>query len=151
MLGLAEIRFTGDRALAGVTETALSKITATLPERPQRRAKHAVVQSYRFESRPEPAIDMAALRTACGEERALDIDYVDMDGRRTHRRIWPLSVVFFEKVQMCRAWCCLRRGFRRFRLDRMQRLAVCDETFRPRRVPLPRAFLAEIRTERGSR
>jgi predicted DNA-binding transcriptional regulator YafY len=151
VLGLAEVRFMGDRALAQAAETALTKITATLPERLQRQAMHAVVQSYRFEARPEPAIDMAALRTACWEECALDIAYVDMDGRRTQRRIWPLSVVFFEKVQMCLAWCCLRQGFRRFRLDRIERLAASDESFRPRRVPLLRAFLAEIRADRGTR
>jgi predicted DNA-binding transcriptional regulator YafY len=147
VLGLAEVRYMGDRALAEAAETALAKITATLPERQQRQAMHAVVKSYRFEGRPEPAIHMAALRGACWEEQALDLTYVDMEGRRTLRRIWPLSIVFFEKAQMCLAWCCLRQGFRRFRLDRMESIAATGESFRPRRVPLLREFIAEIRDE----
>lgn len=147
VLGLAEVRFMGDKALAAAAATALAKITATLPERQQRQAMHAVVQSYRFEGRPEPRIDMALLREACWEERALDLVYTDELARRTERRIWPLSIIFFEKTQMCLAWCCLRQGFRRFRLDRMERLATTDESFRPRRVPLLREFIAEIRAE----
>lgn len=151
VLGLAEVRYMGDRALAAAAEMALAKITATLPERQQRQAMHAVVKSYRFEGRPEPAIHMGALREACWEERALDLIYVDTDGQRTERRIWPLSIIFFEKVQMCLAWCCLRQGFRRFRLDRMEAIAATGESFRPRRVPLLRAFLDEIRAETAKR
>lgn len=150
VLGLAEVRFMGDKALAAAAETALAKITATLPERQQRQAMHAVVRSYRFGSRVEPAIDMALLRGACWEERALDLAYVDMDGRRSERRIWPLSIVFFEKVQMCLAWCCLRQDFRRFRLDRMERIEVTGESFRPRRVPLLREFIAQIQSEKAT-
>lgn len=151
VLGLAEVRFMGDRALAEAAATALAKITATLPERQQRQAMHAVVRSYRMEGRPQPPIDMALLREACREERALDLAYLDMDGKRTERRIWPLSIVFFEKTQMCLAWCCLRQGFRRFRLDRMERLTPTAESFRPRRVPLLREFIAEIKAETAER
>ena len=145
VLGLAELRFAGDRALAEAAASALAKITATLPERQQRQALHAVVQSYRFDSRPEPAVDMGVIREACWEERALDIIYTDAGGGQTARRVWPLSVVFLDRVQMLLAWCCLRRGFRRFRLDRIETVAVTAESFRPRRVALLRAFLDELR------
>lgn len=151
VLGLAEVRFMGDRALGEAAERALAKIVATLPERQQRQALHAVVMSYRHDGRTEPTIDLGLLREACWEERAVEIAYVDEMGRRTERRILPLSIVFFEKVQMCLAWCCLREGFRRFRLDRMERLAATGESFRPRRVPLLREFIAEIRAETKAR
>ncbi len=148
VLGLAEVRFAGDRALVTAAETALAKITATLPERQQRQALHAVVQSYRFERRPEPPVDMGLIRAACWEERALDITYVDSEGKDTARRVWPLSIVFLDRVQMLLAWCCLRQGFRRFRLDRVQAVAETDESFRPRRVSLLREFLEEMRARR---
>lgn len=150
VLGLAEVRFAGDRALAAAAETALAKITATLPERQQRQAMHAVVQGYRFERRPEPAVDMGLIRLACWEERALDITYTDAEGHDTARRIWPLSIVFLDKVQMLLAWCCLRRDFRRFRLDRMRAMAETDESFRPRRVALLREFRDQFRNQAGT-
>lgn len=145
VLGLAEVRFTGDAALTRAAETALAKITATLPERQQRQAMHAVVQSYRMERRAEPAVDMGLIRRACWEERALNLTYTDADGTRTERRVWPLSIVFLDKVQMLLAWCCLRQGFRRFRLERIVAVSETDESFRPRRVALLREFLDEMR------
>ena len=42
VLGLAEVRQAGDPALAKAADAALAKITATLPERVQRHAIHAV-------------------------------------------------------------------------------------------------------------
>ncbi len=147
MLGLAEVRHTGDVALARAAETALGKITATLPERLQRQAMHAVVQSYRFERRPEPPVDMTLIREACWEERALEIGYTDAEGQVTRRRVLPLSIVFFEKVQMLLAWCCLREDFRRFRLDRIETVAQTEESFRPRRVALLREFTAILRKD----
>ncbi|MBI1220866.1 MAG: WYL domain-containing protein [Rhodobacteraceae bacterium] len=145
VLGLAELRYIGDRALAAAAATALAKITATLPERQQRQALHAVVQSYRFTRRAEPATDMPLIRDACWEERALDITYTDAAGQETQRRILPLSIVFFEQAQMLLAWCCLRQDFRRFHLARIGAVAKTDESFRPRRVALLREFTAILK------
>ena len=55
VLGLAEVALAGDPALAKATVSAQAKITATLPERVQRQAVHAVQQTYRFEKRPAAA------------------------------------------------------------------------------------------------
>lgn len=46
VLGLAEVRFAGDPALVKAADAALAKITATLPERVQRQAIHAVQMSF---------------------------------------------------------------------------------------------------------
>ena len=77
------------------------------------------------------------------DERALDIAYADAEGRATRRRIWPLSVVFFERVLILLAYCTLRQDFRAFRLDRIHGLAVTKEGFRPRRAALLRQYLEQ--------
>lgn len=145
VLGLAEVRMAGDAALAQAAEAALAKITATLPERVQRQAVHAVSQTYRFERRPPAPAHLGLIREACWEEEALTITYADREGAETRRVIWPLSVVFLDRTLMLLAWCCLRQGFRRFHLHQMSDVARAGESFRPRRVPLLRQFLAEIR------
>jgi predicted DNA-binding transcriptional regulator YafY len=145
VLGLAEVRLAGDPALVKAAEAALAKITATLPERVQRQAVHAVQQTYRFEKRPPAPANLAVIREACWEERALDITYTDADGSQTQRRIWPLSVVFLDRTLMLLAWCTLRQGFRRFKLDRMAEVGLSGDSFRPRRVPLLREFLTELK------
>ena len=150
VLGLAEVRQAGDPALAKAADAALAKITATLPERVQRHAIHAVQQTYRYEQRPPVPPHIGIIREACWNESALDITYLDKGDTVTHRRILPLSIVFIDRSQMLLAWCTLRQGYRRFHLNRMQSVADTSESFRPRRVPLLREFLARLRSERLS-
>lgn len=145
VLGLAEAGLAGDPVLAQAARSAMAKITATLPERVQRQAVHAVSQTYRYERRPPAPAHMSIVREACWDEEALDIAYADNDGRATERRIWPLSVVFLDRSLMVLAWCCLRQDFRRFHLNRMSAVTRTGEHFRPRRVPLLRQFIAIMR------
>jgi predicted DNA-binding transcriptional regulator YafY len=148
VLGLAEVQLAGDVALARAAEMAMAKITATLPERVQRHAIHAVSQTYRFERRPPAPAHLALIREACWDERMVDITYLDTNQDRTKRRIWPLSVVFLDRSLMVLAYCTLRQGFRKFHVNRMSEVALSDAYFRPRRVPLLREFLIEMRANR---
>lgn len=145
LLGLAEVRAGGDPALAAAAQAAQAKLIATLPERLQRQAMHAVLMVYRYDPRPEAAVDPDLLRRASWEERALDIDYEDSAGVRTARRVLPLAIVFLERALVLLAWCCLREDFRKFRVDRIRAAALSEESFRPRRVPLLRDYIARLR------
>lgn len=150
-LGLAEVRLAGDPALARAADSALAKIVATLPDRVQAQAVHTAHQLHRYETRPPPPPHLALLREAIWEERALDLTYTDRAGEVTRRRIWPLSVVFLDRALLCLAQCRLRMDFRRFHLSSMSDVTLAEEHFRPRRVPLLRAFLAEIRSRPAHR
>ena len=148
-LGLAEIRLAGDAALAKAADSALSKIIATLPDRVQAQALHTAHQLYRYEKRPPAPEQMAVVRQAIWEERALQIGYTDKSGMVTQRKIWPLSVVFLDRSLICLAFCHLREDFRRFHLGNMTDVLPLEESYRPRRVPLLRQFLAQIRGDSG--
>jgi predicted DNA-binding transcriptional regulator YafY len=145
VLGLAEVRLAGDAELSRAAEAALAKITASLPERVQRQAIHAVSMTYRFDRRAPAPATLGLIRQACWDERALDIRYCDNAGVATDRRIWPLAVVFLDRTLMVLAWCCLRQDFRRFHLSKMDRVEQTDESFRPRRVGLLREFTKSMR------
>jgi predicted DNA-binding transcriptional regulator YafY len=148
VLGLAEVTMSGDAALAQAARGAQAKIIATLPDRVQRQAIHAVSTTYRFERRAPVPPHMATLREAAWDERALDLSYRDRSGQVTDRRIWPLGVVFLDREVQCLAFCCLRQDFRRFKVAQMDAVRLTDESFRPRRVPLLRAFLDDLRNSR---
>ena len=145
VLGLAEVRVMADPALSRAAEMALAKITATLPERVQRQAVHAITQVYRFEKRLAPVVDMTALREAVWDEWAIDIIYRDSAGTETHRRVYPLSVVYLDRVLVVPAWCCLRQGYRQFVVERVVSLGTTTESFRPRRVVMLREYTAQLR------
>ncbi|KQZ40806.1 YafY family protein [Ensifer sp. Root558] len=141
VLGLAEVHHMGEPDLAAAARAVLSKITATLPDRLQRQALHAVSQVYRFGRRGPPPVDVSLLREASWQERAVIIGYVDALGQRTDRQVLPLAIVYLERVLVLLAWCCLREGYRKFRVDRIVDVSTTEESFRPRRVPMLREFI----------
>ena len=145
ILGLAEVTQSGDAMLAKAAAGAQAKIIATLPDRVQRQAIHAVSRSYRYERRNPAPPHLHLLREAAWEERAVDLVYRDNSGQVTTRRIWPLGTVFLDREVQCLAFCCLRQDFRRFKVAQMSDVSLADESFRPRRVPLLRAFLDQLR------
>jgi predicted DNA-binding transcriptional regulator YafY len=145
VLGLAHVRFAGDPALIDASEAALAKVVATLPERVQRQALHAVLQVYRFNPPPEPPPIMGVIRQACWDEVALDLIYVDVNSALTERRVWPLSVVFLDNAQVLLAWCCLRQDFPKFVLSRIRAASGTAESFRPKRVALLREMIGGMR------
>jgi predicted DNA-binding transcriptional regulator YafY len=145
LLGLGEVRQSGDAELALAAVLVASKVIARLPERQAREAAHAVLRVYRHNPRRVPQAALSVLREAAWEERAVDIAYRDEAGRLTRRRIWPLAVAFLDETLLTVAWCCLRQDIRRFRLDRIETAEATEESFRPRRVPLLRDFVATLR------
>ena len=144
-LGLADVNQRGDRELAQAANDALVKILATLPERQQRQALHAVNLVQRFNTPPEPTIDMTLLREAMWAEEALDIGYRDLHEARTARRIYPLALAYHDRNVMLLAWCCKRRDFRSFHVTRIEGYKKTAESFRPRRVALLREFVESLR------
>lgn len=144
-LGLADVNQRGDTDLAQAANDALVKILATLPERQQRQALHAVNLVQRFNTPPEPTIDMTLLREAMWAEEALDIGYRDLKEARTQRRIYPLALAYHDRNVMLLAWCCKRRDFRSFHVTRIEGYKKTAESFRPRRVALLREFVESLR------
>lgn len=144
-LGLAEVRHTGDPALAAAAASVLAKVAATLPQARQQQVLHAVSQVYRGEQRFPTLPDMPAIREACWREEALAIGYADKAGQHTERVIWPLAIVYLDAKLMILSWCCLREAFRMFRIDRISTVTATGASFRPRRVGLLRAYIAQMR------
>lgn len=144
VLGLREVREVADPPLAEAAKSALAKLRASLPDRLRSHLENAVLYAKRTRPRPDLIIDPAVIRKAAWEERALDIDYEDVEGARTRRRIYPLSIVYFDFSLVLMAWCCLRQDDRMFRLDRILALTETDESFRPRRVPMLRDAIARL-------
>ncbi len=144
VVGLSDVRQRGDTQLAEAADAALAKIAATLPERLQRQIFHATHMVYRYETPVKDAPDISDIRTACWDERAIDIDYRGADGVPSERRIYPLSIVYLDIGCGLLAWCCLRQDFRKFRIERIEAFQPTDESFRPNRVRLLRDYLAQL-------
>ena len=143
-LGLAEVRHMGDAALAKAATSVLAKVAATLPDGREQHLFHAISQVYRPDARYPAAPAMDAIRDACWKEEALTIRYADKGHVVSERTILPLAVMYADRTLTVLAWCCLREAFRMFRTDRIIELKAAGTSFRPRRVTLLRAYLAEL-------
>ncbi|MET0971442.1 MAG: YafY family protein [Tardiphaga sp.] len=148
-LGLAAVRQMGDAALATAATSVLAKVAATLPDDREQHLFHAISQVYRPNVPEVPAPDMEAIRQACWREQALTIRYADKAGAVTERTIFPLALVYAERVLVVLAWCCLREAFRMFRLERIVELQTPGTSFRPRRAALLRDYLAELKARKN--
>ena len=89
---------------------------------------------------PRDVIDMARVRTAIRAQGKIRLVYRDEKGEETVRVVWPIAVSYWERVRLIVAWCELRRGFRHFRTDRIERLEVVDERYPRRRQALLREW-----------
>lgn len=144
VLGLREVQAVADPSLAKAAEHALAKLHGSLPPRLRVHLKHNVLHAKRFKQRPTISIDPAVIRKAAWQELALDMEYKDVKGQLSSRRIYPLSIVFLDESLVLISYCCLRKATRVFRLDRIISLSLTEESFQPRRVRLLSKALKEI-------
>jgi len=152
VLGLAEVRLMGDAALAKAATSVIAKVAASLASRGQQHLLHAVSQVHRLENRyaPLPGQHLKTMREACWEEVALNIRYKDQNGRESERQIWPLAIVYLDRMLVVLAWCCLRKEYRKFVVSRLLRVEATGESFRPRRSAMLRAYLKSLAMEKAA-
>lgn len=143
MLGIGSLEHLGDATLSQAGHDAVARIIATLPDRQARQAMHRVMRTWRpTDTRPEVAIDMTLLRQACWDETGLRIRYVDLNGRRTEREVWPLGLSYSPETLMLLAHCQLRQDYRMFHVSRIEDIQLAGTSFRPRRSELLRTYAA---------
>lgn len=134
----------GDPELIEAARAALTRIVATLPDRQAQQVMHAALRSFVPPSdRAAPSVDMALIRRACWDEEQLRITYCDLQDRTTAREIRPLGLSYTEHSLILLGWCCLRQDFRMFHCNRISVAEATGTSFRPHRVALLRAFVAQ--------
>lgn len=136
----------GDPDLSDAARAALSRMIATLPERQAQQAMHAIMKTFvPPPERAPPQVPLSLFRDACWDEKALLIRYRDLQGAETSRVIWPLGLSYSDHALMLLAYCRLRMDFRTFHVNRIENAQPTGDSFRPRRVPLMRDYVATRR------
>lgn len=129
VLGVRVVESWADAALAKAAREVVQKVEAVLPDRLQDRVAKAALFAPGFHVPAESVRELGTLRRAIRERRKTRLAYVDRAAAATVRTIRPLGLFFWGNRWTVAAWCELRRDFRGFRLDRMQKLELSDETF----------------------
>ena len=141
-LGLNTVARIGNSEFTHAAQNALVKLEASITPNMRLRLRHATVGTHILQRAPTPGADFSKLRESIWNEQVVRLEYLDLKDQTSQRKIWPLSIYFFDKVQAIISWCCLREDFRMFRLDRIQSIEFMDESFRPKRVGLLREYFS---------
>lgn len=136
-----------DAAMAAEAEMALSKILAVLPADARAAAESLALFAPDAGIAPAVRALLQTMREAVVARRKLRLDYADEQGRASERVVRPLGCFFWGAAWTLAAWCELRRDFRSFRVDRVQRLEVLDLRFRDE----PGKTLADLLRAVGAR
>jgi len=83
--------------------------------------------------------NLSDLQNALTNYNLVKIDYINKEGTLTDRLIEPFALLSSENWYLV-AWCRLRKEFRFFRLDRIQKIEVQSETFEPHNMTLQEYF-----------
>ena len=116
--------------------SAMQKIVAAMPERALEEAR-ANAERVRLLVQPAPAPDADIAETiwrAVRDNQVLSIDYVDVGGVETERKVEPQHVVVGPNGSYLTAWCHLRHDDRVFRMDRITRADPLPALPRPRHI-----------------
>ncbi|MDE1146606.1 MAG: YafY family protein [Azospirillaceae bacterium] len=143
VLGLRWVAQRGDGPLGLAAQNATAKITAVLPPDLRALAEDSGLVPVSLQPEVIEPRDLTEIRRAIRAERKLRIAYTDGQGRASDRTIWPIALVFMERIRMVVAWCEVRSDFRHFRTDRIATVAVSAERYPRRR----HALLADWRID----
>ena len=97
---------------------------------------HILVDSGTWGDERRFSEKLALMEQAIESCEALEIDYADRGGERTHRVILPHLLVYKQNIWYIYAWCRMRESFRLFKLGRIRTVLKTGETFE--RVPFTR-------------
>jgi predicted DNA-binding transcriptional regulator YafY len=140
-----------DQALAGHAEAALSKILAVLPLAARAAAESLAIYAPPLGPDEATRARLEQLRVAAEGRRRVRLIYVDLQERRSERRVRPLGCFYWGAVWTLAAWCESRAGFRNFRIDRIAELEVLDERFRDEPGKTLADLFRRVEAERAGR
>ena len=83
--------------------------------------------------------NLSDLQNALTNYHLVKIEYINKEGIATNRVIEPFALLSAENWYLV-AWCRLRKEFRFFRLDRIQKMEILSENFEPHNMTLQEYF-----------
>jgi predicted DNA-binding transcriptional regulator YafY len=84
--------------------------------------------------------NLSELQFALTNFRVAKIEYTNEGNTATNRLIEPFALLSTQENWLLVAWCQTRNEFRYFRLDRIKKMEILNETFTPHKLTLQEYF-----------
>ncbi|MGJ8529707.1 helix-turn-helix transcriptional regulator [Maritalea sp.] len=128
MLGARWVGVYGDVDQRVAAQDVVAKIGAVLPQ--ELKDEFFDIPYYapqKSNERFEGTVTSHQLRAALKAAKIVEMSYCDEKGERSTRRVWPISLAYFDFKRLLLVWCELRQDFRAFRADRIETFVRTDE------------------------
>ncbi|MBC9929017.1 helix-turn-helix transcriptional regulator [Chitinophaga qingshengii] len=121
---------------------AIDKIKAVLRQ-PEKDKANLLADRTRFEqniNRERNSNNISQLQNALTNFRLIKVKYKNEQNKSSDRVLEPFALISTNENWLLIAWCRLRKAFRYFRLDRIARLEILSENFKPHKMTLQEYF-----------
>ena len=83
---------------------------------------------------------LMTIQTSISNTKLIEVNYDSLQGEKTKRILEPFALYSTQENWLLIAVCRLRKDFRVFRLDRIQKLVVLNDSFEPQKMTLQEYF-----------
>ncbi len=128
MLGARLVATQGDEMLARSALDAVAKIAEIVPLELRPVLLDAPLYAPELGHDPIDMIDAGDIRVALRKRRKIQIEYSDAQASPSQRTLWPIALAYLKGVRLLVAWCELRDDFRHFRVDRISKLELLEDS-----------------------
>lgn len=111
-------------------DAILDKISALFKNAPANDWVH--VEFSPWWGGPEQDNQFFDIKRAILEFKIIRFDYINADGVKSHRCVEPMRLIFKSQAWYLSGFCRMREDFRTFRISRMKKLTVENESFQRR-------------------
>lgn len=127
-LGLSLAKAVADSEIGNAAIEAEVKILSAMKINQYRPATKPFLQSFAKKSKGVDSL-ISMFRRAIREQIITEIEYKEPYGKISLRKIRPLGIEFWGNTWTITAWCQMRRDFRVFRLDRINKATETADLF----------------------
>lgn len=131
-----------DKSLADHYNSAIEKIKAVL-KHTQKDKSELLLERIQIRSNTESnktSKSLIQLQTAITNYNIAEIEYHSLQGKKSERSIEPFALLHTQDNWILIAYCRLRKDFRAFRLDCIQKLSIQNKCFEPHKITLQEYF-----------
>lgn len=131
-----------DASFVKAHSDAIAKIKSVLQKNLRDKANLLADRIYfaQNETDDRSSSHLLLLQFALTNFRVTDMTYIDDSNNKTSRKIEPFAILSRDDKWLLVAWCRLRKAFRFFRFDRIEKLSVDSEAFEPHKLSLAEYF-----------
>lgn len=129
-LALHWLKSVPDLSLQSASNAVLAKLDAVLPKHRQHFMEQTTLRAFNVWLPVDMQI-LEQIRIAIRQQVKIAVSYIDGQGNKSSRTVWPFAMGYFNDKIVLAAWCELRQDFRHFRIDRIQQLSLSQELYPP--------------------